>query len=257
MEVCLIVRPSRAFGTHIVAFALAALTTAAVIIPAPPASAQGLFDFFFKGPRRQGPPPSASSYVDPSYPGYNGERERVSSSSGIGGTFCVRICDGRYFPIQRHSGASPAQLCNSFCPAAETQIFSGSGIEHAVASNGNRYASLRNAFAFRERVVDNCTCNGREPHGLVTLNINDDPSLRSGDIVATNEGFVAYNGTGGRRNAEFTPIGSYPGLSPETRERLAHTRITPTNATPVPPEAIREGAAVAQDSRGRRVQLER
>jgi hypothetical protein len=252
----LIVRPRRAFGAHVAGLVIAVLAATVVIVPAPPASAQGVFDFFFRGPRRQGPPPSANSYADPSYPGYSGDRERVAAPSGIGGTFCVRLCDGRYFPIQRHSGASPAQLCNSFCPAAETQIFSGSGIDHAVASNGSRYASLRNAFAFRERVVDNCTCNGRDAHGLVTLSVTDDPSLRSGDIVATNEGFVAYNGTGGRRNAEFTPIQSYSGLSPEMRQRLAHTRITPNNATAVPPEAIREGAA-AVDSRGRRVQLER
>ena len=253
MEAYLIVRPRRAFGAHVLGLAIA-VAAAAVILPTPPASAQGLFDFFFKGPRRQGPPPSASSYADPSYPGFSGERERVSAPSGIGGTFCVRLCDGRYFPIQRHSGANPAQLCNSFCPAAETQIFSGSGIDHAVAANGSRYASLRNAFAFRERVVDNCTCNGRDAHGVVTLSATDDPSLRSGDIVATNEGFVAYNG--GRRDAEFTPIQSYSGLSPEMRQRLAQTRITPNNATPVPPEAIREGAA-AVDNRGRRVQLDR
>jgi hypothetical protein len=253
-----------AFGTYFAihaaalvptGLAVAALAAVATIVPAPSASAQGLFDFFFNGPRRQGPPPSARSYADPGYPGHNGDRERISSSSGIGGTFCVRLCDGRYFPIQRHSGASPAQLCNSFCPAAETQLFSGSSIDHAVASNGNRYASLRNAFAFRERMVDNCTCNGRDAYGLVTLNVADDPSLRSGDIVATNEGFVAYNG--GRGNTEFTPIQSYSGLSSEMRQRLAQTRITPNNATPVPPEAIRDGAAAVQDTRGRRVQLER
>jgi hypothetical protein len=261
MEACLIFRPRRAFGAHIAGLAatglaIAALAAAAIIVPTPPASAQGLFDFFFKGPRRQGPPPGASSYADPSHPGFSGERERVTAPSGIGGTFCVRLCDGRYFPLQRHSGANPVQLCNSFCPAAETQIFSGSSIDHAAASNGSRYASLRNAFAFRERVVDNCTCNGRDAYGLVTLNVTEDPSLRSGDIVATNEGFVAYNGNGGRRNAEFTPIQSYSGLSPEMRQRLAQTRITPNNATPIPPEAIREGAA-AVDSRGRRVHLDR
>ncbi len=254
MEACLILRPRSAFAAHVVGLAIAALAAGAVMVPAPPASAQGLFDFFFKGPRRQGPPPSANSYADPGYPGYNGERERVAAPSGIGGSFCVRLCDGRYFPLQRHSGANPAQLCNSFCPAAETQLFSGSSIDHAVASNGSRYASLRNAFAYRERMVDNCTCNGRDAYGLVTLNVAEDPSLRSGDIVATNEGFVAYNG--GRRNAEFTPIQSYSGLSSEMRQRLAQTRITPNNATPIPPEAIRAGAA-AVDSRGRRVQLDR
>jgi hypothetical protein len=169
--------------------------------------------------------------------------------------YCVRLCDGRYFPIQRSGGINPAQLCNSFCPASQTRVFSGGGIDHAVATDGTRYASLRNAFAYRERVVDNCSCNGRDPYGLVTLNLNEDSTLRPGDIVATNDGFVAFNG--GRRSAEFTPIESYPGLSREWRERLAQTRILPSNATPVSPEAMREGAAAAQDGRDRRVHLDR
>ena len=250
MEACLI-RPRTAFGTHVVGLLIAALAATAVIVPTPPASAQGLFDFLFRGQRRPGPPPNASAYADP-HSGYDGERR--SGPSGIAGTFCVRLCDGRYFPIQRSGGTNPAQLCNSFCPAAETRMYSGAGIDHAVANDGTRYASLRNAFAYRERVVDNCTCNGRDPYGLVTLNVTADESLRPGDIVATNEGFVAYNGN--RRNAEFTPIDSYPGISSEWRQRLSQTRITPNNATPVPPEAIRRGAAM-QDDRGRRVQLDR
>lgn len=227
------------------------MTATAVTVPSPPASAQGLFDFLFRG-RRPGPPPNASSYADP-YPGHAGERR--AGPSGIAGTFCVRLCDGRYFPVQRASGANPAQLCNSFCPAAETKMFSGAGIDYAVASDGSRYASLRNAFAYRERTVENCTCNGRDPYGLVTLDATADPTLRNGDIVATNEGFVAYHGN--NRTGEFTPIASYRGLSPEWRQRLAETRITPNNATAVSPEALRDGAAAVQGDRGRRVQLDR
>jgi hypothetical protein len=168
----------------------------------------------------------------------------------------VRLCDGRYFPMQRNAGANPAQICSSVCPASNTKVFAGSGIDHAVASDGTRYSSLRNAFAYRERIVDNCTCNGRDPYGLVTLDPASDPTLRSGDIVATNDGFVAYSG-GGRRQAEFTPVDSYSGLSAEWRERLAQTKITPTNVTAVSPETIRERHSAIHDERGRRVQLDR
>jgi Protein of unknown function (DUF2865) len=250
MEVCLTVRPHRAFGTHAFRLLIAAVA-AAIIVPPAPASAQGLFDFLFGSHRRSGPPPSASSYADPNS-GFDGERRAAPSGPSV--VFCVRVCDGRYFPIQRSSGANAAQLCSSFCPASQTKVFSGGGIDHAVASDGSRYASLRNAFAYRERIVENCSCNGHDPYGLVTQNTTDDPTLRTGDIVATNDGFVAYNGSG-RRNAEFTPIQSYPGLSAEWRQRLAHTRIVPSNATPVSPEAVRQGAV--QDNRGRRVQVDR
>jgi hypothetical protein len=240
---------------HAFGILIAALAGSAVAIPASPASAQNLFDFLF-GSRRSGPPPNASSYADPSYPGFDREGGG-GAPAGLAGTFCVRLCDGRYFPIQRSGGANPAQLCSAFCPAAETRMFSGAGIDYAVAGDGTRYASLRNAFAYRERIVDNCTCNGRDPYGLVTLNPIEDTSLRQGDIVTTNEGFVAYTG-GSRGDAGFTPVASYPGLPPEWRERLAQTRITPNNAaTPVPPELLRRGAAAIHDERGRQVQLDR
>lgn len=245
------VRSGRAFATQVFGFLIAAVTASAVMAPTTPAAAQGLFDFLLSGLRRLGPPPSANAYADPQS-GYNGR----SGGSGISGAFCVRLCDGRYFPIQRSSSVNAAQMCNSFCPASQTKVFSGGGIGHAVASDGSRYASLRNAFAYRERVVENCTCNGRDAYGLVTPSVADDPTLRNGDIVATNGGFVAYNG-GNRRTAEFTPIQSYPGLPAESRERLAQTRITPTNATPISPETLRDGADAIHDDRDRRVQLDR
>ncbi len=125
-------------------------------------------------------------------------------ASGGSVAYCVRLCDGRFFPIQRSSGADPAQICSGFCPAAQTKIFSGSGIDHASARDGARYADLKNAFAYREKTIPGCTCNGKDAFGLVNTPAAADPTLRAGDIVATNTGFVTY--TGGRRNAEFTPV---------------------------------------------------
>src|SRR5205823_234625 len=135
------------------------------------------------------------------------ERRSESGPSAGGVAYCVRLCDGRHFPIQRSSGANAAQVCNSFCPATRTKIFSGGAIDRAVASDGTRYNELPNAFVYRERLVADCTCNGKDPVGLVTTTVNDDPTLRHGDIVANESGLVAYTG-GGRRNAEFTPVDS-------------------------------------------------
>jgi hypothetical protein len=219
-------------------------TAIATAMPATPASAQFL-DFLFNRSRPAAPPPSVSAYAPaPSYSPFDRGRERApaprESASPSGGSvvYCVRLCDGRYFPIQRSRTTNAAQLCSSFCPAATTKIFSGGKIDHAVAGDGSRYAGLPNAFAYRERVVEGCTCNGRDAYGLVnTMAAADDPSLRRGDIVATNSGFVAYNG-GSRAHAEFTPVASYPGVSSEWRQQLSETRIAPSNATPVPAEAI-------------------
>jgi len=217
-------------------------------LPASPASAQGLFDFLFGGARRPSPPSSASSYADPQFGNRTEPGPRVESGGAV--AFCVRLCDGRYFPIQRSSGANAAQVCGAFCPATRTKVFAGGAIDYASASDGSRYKDLPTAFAYRERTVPDCTCNGKDPYGLVTTDAGEDPTLRAGDIVATEQGFVAYSGRG-RRNADFTPIDSYSGLSAEMRQRLSGARIVPRDATPVPEPG---DATSAID---RRVQLEK
>lgn len=232
---------------------LTASTAAAIAVPGVPAAAEGLFGFLFGAPpAARSVPASATAYSD-SYPqfGVPAERPIESPVSGPAVAYCVRLCDGRFFPIQRSGGADPAQLCSSFCPAARTKIFSGSGIDHATARDGARYADLQNAFAYRERLVPGCSCNGKDSVGLVTTPAAEDPTLRAGDVVATNSGFVAYNG--GRRNADFTPV------TGEMRARLAKTKIVPSNATPAPvPVPVPVPAATASnESRGRRVQASR
>ena len=168
------------------------------LLPGGPAGAQGLFDMLFGGaPRlpRGYVPPQASSYAD----GRHGESpvgERLSASphgTGRSVAFCVRLCDGRFFPIQRHGNASPVQLCGALCPASRTLVFNGSQIEHAVASNGARYADLDNAFVYRRKFVEGCTCNGRTAFGLARIDPAADPTLRPGDIIATADGTTRVN----------------------------------------------------------------
>ena len=229
---------------------------------AQPASAQGLFQALFGGFQRRAPeplPPQTNSYADPL--GLFGNQRPAGEASGFGHgmVYCVRTCDGRYFPLQRHAGTSPAELCKSFCPAAKTMVFSGSKIDHAVARNGMRYGELENAFAYRDRVVESCTCNGRDGLGLAHLNAASDPTLRPGDIVATNNGFVSYRGSRAKnasKSAQFTPIN--PASSAWARS-LSETRIRPAPPTaaaePMPP--ANQEVSAESDRERRRAQLDR
>ena len=195
-----------------------------------PASA-GFLDMLFGGFHRRSFPPQSNSYGDPS--GSGGE---TSGGYGHGTAFCVRTCDGRYFPIQRHAGSTPAEICHSFCPAAKTVVFTGSKIDNAVAQNGARYADLDTAFAYRNGLVANCTCNGKDGLGLARLETANDPTLRAGDIVATNEGLATYNG----KTAEFTPINPASG---EWARRLAEIKVRPAP----PQEPVDITASVSND----------
>ena len=137
--------------------------------------------------------------------------------------------------------ASPAQLCQAFCPASPTKVFFGSNIDGAYAATGERYADSENAFAYRKALRADCTCNGHSPAGLASIDLAMDGSLRSGDVLATADGHVAYSGirVGNDQNPDFAPVASTPGRTPEVRAPLPAATIAPK---PVPVRDKRVGA---------------
>jgi Protein of unknown function (DUF2865) len=234
---------------------VATLTAAALAASITSASAQGFFDQLF-GRRSVGP--STSAFADPFQWFGSRPAEAQRPEMGGGGGFCVRLCDGRFFPITRSANVSPAQSCSSFCPASATKVYHGGSIEHAVAADGKRYTELSTAFTFREKIVQGCTCNGKDAFGLVTPPVDGDATLQPGDIVATNNGLMAYNGNYGRGHAaSFTPIASYSGVSAELRRKLTETKIEPAAAPAPLPVKPSDAAAPARSGKNKRAQVER
>jgi len=197
------------------------------------ASAQGLFETLFGGLRRSVERPASvpTAFADPFTSlarAINPPPAQRADSGAPSRGFCVRTCDGRYFPVQGNGGASAGDMCHAFCPAAETKIYSGSNIDYATARDGSRYADLDNAFLYRDRMVQGCTCNGRDAYGLAHINLADDPTLKQGDVVMTKDGLMAYSG-GKNKTAEFTPVRSYSGFSKNYREMLSELKLMPPN----------------------------
>ena len=223
------------------------ITVTTLVTSVATASAQNIFEALF-GRLWSSP---VTSYADPNAPLPSPEGAR--SEGGV--AYCVRLCDGRYFPIQRHSGASSAQTCSSFCPASATNIYNGNSIAHAVAPDGKRYSELATAFTYREEIIPGCTCNGRDAFGLVNIPVADDPTLRPGDIVATNEGLMAYNS--GPNGSTFTPISTYAGLSADLRRQLTETKIEPAAEGPAPPPVRQAEAPPARSTTNKRAQADR
>ena len=190
-------------------------------------SAQGLLDFFFGGGQKQQHQTSFFDNIFNNNPQPPPPRPVVASS---GPAFCVRSCDGKYFPLMRGT-ASPIRMCEAFCPASATEVFFGSSIDTAYSENGRRYADSENAFAYRKALRADCTCNGRTPAGLAAVDLTLDDTLRKGDVVATTDGLVAFTGIGVNDPIpEFTPVSSFPGLTPQLRARLNDTKVAPARA---------------------------
>ena len=177
--------------SHMRSAVIASLLT---IVASPAALAQDFFSALFGGMgaqqqqqqrgQRQAPPMMSLPFAtegETQAPIMRRAPPRPSYASS-GQAYCVRTCDGRYFPISGSDKQSRAETCNSFCPASPTKVYYGSTIENA-ADGGKRYSDLPNAYKFREQVVDNCTCNGKDHFGLAKIDIKDDQTVRKGDII--------------------------------------------------------------------------
>jgi hypothetical protein len=188
----------------------AAAVTAVIGGSVPTASARDFFSSFFGALTGRSEPQRAL--------GYNGEgdmqyptapaRPAAPSYSGRSSAYCVRTCDGRYFPISANNEQSRTATCNSLCPASETRVFYGSSIDHATSEGGKAYSSLPNAFKYREQLVQGCTCNGKDSVGLASINIDDDKTIRKGDIVAGENGLIVADRAADRKSrtaVNFSP----------------------------------------------------
>jgi hypothetical protein len=141
---------------------------------------------------------------------------------GVGGqAYCVRSCDGRYFPISASDGQSRAASCSSFCPASETKIVYGSNIDNAATETGKPYSELPNAFRYRTELVAGCSCNGKDQIGLAPVKIENDPTLRKGDIVAGSDGLMIAGRGADKRGASL----NFSPASEQLRSRYRHVPV--------------------------------
>ncbi len=173
--------------------------------------------------------PAKAGLLEAFFGGLFGAPTTVTPQGGGGyAAYCVRTCDGRYFPLARGPSAQATQICQGLCPAAETKVFSGSDINYATTADGTAYSRLANAFLYRQKIVAGCTCNGHDAFGTAAMKVEDDPTLRPDDLVATKTGLVRYTGVPGTQFAAADNAAAPP-PSPPVRRRMT------TQATPVTP----------------------
>lgn len=91
---------------------------------------------------------------------------RHVSRSGTYRTWCVRLCDGYYWPISysttRHRFRRDAQKCETGCPT-KSRLFvhrTDGDVEDMIDLEGQAYRTLENAFRHRSEYVADCTCRG-------------------------------------------------------------------------------------------------
>jgi hypothetical protein len=190
--------------------ACAALLSAAAV--SSPAQA-GLFDVLFgdRSPPRPAtydrlPPPAPILYSPTPRtarsPGLPGNLSRVDAPArrgaarvvtlGTGGqAFCVRACDGYYFPLPTGMGqGTETELCSTACPGTQVEVFRSrsGGIDKAVSGRGSSYSETARAFAYRKASIPACGCRKPASYAEWAARLLVDPTLRAGDLIVNETG---------------------------------------------------------------------
>jgi hypothetical protein len=222
-------------GSTVAVFAVATVTLLLVSTPTS-AHAKSLLDAILG---IFGAPPPAMSPIQQVPPDVVSAPPQIiitprwsSAFSGISG-YCVRLCDGRYFPFPHlASNTKQEKFCNAPCPGSRTIVYWGAPVDQARTSNGSRYSDLTTAFDYRKKIVPNCTCNGNDIFGTAAISIRADITLRPGDIVITESGVNVFIGTADSQHndRDFTLAQNYLSFSAERRRKLSEIQITRRNS---------------------------
>ncbi len=88
------------------------------------------------------------------------------------------------------------------------KVVYGSSIDTAATESGKPYSELPNAFRYRTELVAGCTCNGKDQIGLAPVKLENDPTLRKGDIVAGADGLMVTGRGADERGAslQMSPV---------------------------------------------------
>ncbi|WP_244549716.1 DUF2865 domain-containing protein [Bradyrhizobium erythrophlei] len=120
-------------------------------------------------------------------------------------------CRGPQWPLlpaaARVCAAADVGTCEAICPAAAVKLYSGPDIDSATTEEGETYKALANAFRFQREIVPHCACSAGAPTGLSPIAIADNMTLRTGDIIAADDGFkIAAIFGGQKRSVLFRPL---------------------------------------------------
>lgn len=144
---------------------------ALAMIPAASAGAQGLLDFIFgpSKPRATWSPPPARP-IEPARRAtrdpYEFDRNGADDGTGSYTTYCVRLCDGYFWPmhhkVHRRDFQRDARLCETSC-GEDARLFYGpahskDSMEGATDLQGKPYSKLPTAFFYRKTLINGCAC---------------------------------------------------------------------------------------------------
>ncbi|WP_188607786.1 DUF2865 domain-containing protein [Chelatococcus reniformis] len=148
-----------------------------------------------------GSAPSGKVFANPANMADGGQFAPVSR-----GKVCVRLCDGFQYPAENLGSSDDVteMLCQARCPDSEVRMFTvrdADSLNSATDRDKRAYRDLATAFSYQRERPAACSCRNPSKLGK-TLSPLEDPTLRRGDTVITEEGAKVFRGSPGRAHHE-------------------------------------------------------
>jgi len=161
-----------------------------------------------------------------------GARAHDAAEGGASGrAVCVRSCDGFFFPVVNASlrrGGSRQETCGRICPDAEAKLFiipeGSSNVEDAKAQDGELFSQFKTKLAAKAEKPQSCSCHVIAEDATESRSLVNDPTLRRGDTVVTNDGVKVFDGSsseGPHGKESFLSLAETRDVSPSMRGALA------------------------------------
>ncbi len=175
-------------------------------------------------PFRQNPKKATARPYRPAAPG-----GAATVSANNAQTFCVRLCDGFHAPIGHLRSANDLSaheaLCKAMNPGVPVKVFraaaGATGIDAAVAADGQRYAALPMAYS-HEKAADPACRPAIVQAGERRISLLRDITLRPGDSVVLDGKVSTF--TGGSSwpysRRDFRDFRTAPELSTGQRQQI-------------------------------------
>ena len=138
------------------------------------------------------PTPDTLVPVDPDAPA--GAAPPPPPVDRVARVYCVRHCDGAYYPlavdVAKDKLEGLGQLCQAQCPGAESSAYSDADgdVAKAQAADGTTYDALPAAFRFQKETSPTCSCRGAGENWAQTLAKAETMiEAHKGDVIVTPE----------------------------------------------------------------------
>ena len=135
-----------------------------------------------------------------------GPRRASSSGGGRSTAYCVRTCDGRYFPLSANNEQSRAATCSSLCPASDTKVFYGC-FDRSCDERERQILFVASERLQVSRAARQRLHLQRQGSGWPGIGQHRErQDLRKGDIVAGENGLIVASRAGRPQTRCASPI---------------------------------------------------